>query len=36
MRENPAKVKAFLDGVTTREGEPAWPVVQKALEIPDA
>ena len=36
MRENPAKVKAFLDGVTTREGEPAWPVVQQALEIPDA
>ncbi|RTQ99165.1 ABC transporter substrate-binding protein [Halomonas nitroreducens] len=36
MRANPGKVKAFLDGVTTREGEPAWPVVQQALEIPDA
>ncbi|TLF50764.1 ABC transporter substrate-binding protein [Halomonas urmiana] len=36
MRDNPAKVKAFLDGVTTRDGEPAWPVVQQALEIPDA
>ncbi|MDT8879342.1 ABC transporter substrate-binding protein [Halomonas saccharevitans] len=36
LRDNPAKVKAFLDGVTTREGEPAWPAVQQALEIPDA
>ncbi|MDX1465960.1 MAG: ABC transporter substrate-binding protein [Halomonas sp.] len=36
MRDNPAKVKAFLEGVTTRDGEPAWPVVQQALEIPDA
>lgn len=36
MRENPAKVEAFLEGVTTLDGEPAWPVVQQALEIPDA
>ncbi|RAH36350.1 ABC transporter substrate-binding protein [Halomonas sp. SL1] len=36
LREHPARVKAFLDGVTTRDGEPAWPAVQQALEIPDA
>ncbi|QFU00248.1 Glycine betaine/carnitine transport binding protein GbuC precursor [Halomonas sp. THAF5a] len=36
MRENPAKVKAFLEGVTTLDGEPAWPAVQQALEIPAA
>lgn len=37
MRDNPERVEAFLDGVTTRDGsEDAWPVVQEALEIPDA
>lgn len=37
MRDNPERVKAFLEGVTTRDGgEDAWPVVQEALEIPDA
>ncbi|WP_108447323.1 ABC transporter substrate-binding protein [Halomonas denitrificans] len=36
LRENPARTKAFLEGVTTRDGDPAWPVVQQALEIPDA
>ncbi|NWN83380.1 MAG: ABC transporter substrate-binding protein [Halomonas sp.] len=37
MRDNPERVEAFLDGVTTRDGsEDAWHVVQKALEIPDA
>ncbi|WP_280553562.1 ABC transporter substrate-binding protein [Halomonas sp. 25-S5] len=36
IRSNPGKVQAFLEGVTTRDGEPGWPVVQQALEIPDA
>ena len=36
MRNNPGKVKSYLEGVTTRDGQPAWPVVQEALEIPDA
>jgi len=36
LRDNPKRVAAFLEGVTTRDGEPAWPVVQQALEIPDA
>ncbi len=36
IRANPGKVQAFLEGVTTRDGEPAWPLVQQALEIPDA
>ncbi|WP_136247118.1 ABC transporter substrate-binding protein [Halomonas borealis] len=36
LRENPAQVETFLEGVTTRDGEPAWPVVQEALEIPEA
>jgi len=36
LRDNPERVKAFLDGVTTRDGEPGWPAVQQALEIPDA
>ncbi|WP_300270386.1 ABC transporter substrate-binding protein [Halomonas sp.] len=36
LRDNPERVEAFLEGVTTRDGEPAWPLVQQALEIPDA
>lgn len=36
IRNNPEKIQEFLDGVTTRDGQPAWPVVQKTLEIPDA
>ncbi|MGM0914728.1 MAG: ABC transporter substrate-binding protein [Pseudomonadota bacterium] len=36
IRANPGKVQAFLEDVTTRDGEPAWPLVQQALEIPDA
>lgn len=36
IRANPGKVQDFLDDVTTRDGEPAWPVVQQALDIPDA
>ncbi|XKE45319.1 ABC transporter substrate-binding protein [Halomonas organivorans] len=36
LREHPAETKAFLEGVTTRDGEPAWPVVRQALEIPEA
>lgn len=36
LRDNPERVEAFLEGVTTRDGEPAWPVIQQALEIPDA
>ncbi|MBB3184080.1 glycine betaine/proline transport system substrate-binding protein [Halomonas fontilapidosi] len=36
IRANPGKVQAFLEGVTTRDGEPGWPVVQQALDVPDA
>ncbi|WNK20703.1 glycine betaine ABC transporter substrate-binding protein [Halomonas piscis] len=36
LKDHPAKVKAFLDGVTTRSGEPAWPVVKEKLDLPDA
>ncbi|MGM0534923.1 MAG: ABC transporter substrate-binding protein [Pseudomonadota bacterium] len=36
IRANPGKVQAFLEGVTTRDGEAGWPAVQQALEIPDA
>lgn len=36
IRDNPGKVKEFLEGVTTRNGQPAWPVVQETLEIPEA
>lgn len=36
MRNHPDKLKGYLDGVTTRDGQPAWPVVQQALQIPDA
>jgi len=36
LRNNPAQVKEFLDGVTTRSGDPAWPAAQKALNLPDA
>ena len=33
MQNNADKLKAYLDGVTTRDGEPAWPVVQKAFDL---
>ncbi|GAA3904502.1 choline ABC transporter substrate-binding protein [Halomonas cibimaris] len=36
LRDNPAQVKAFLDGVTTRSGKPAWPAVKDTLNLPDA
>ncbi|MDT0500015.1 MULTISPECIES: ABC transporter substrate-binding protein [unclassified Halomonas] len=37
LRDNPERVKAFLEGVTTRDGgKEAWPVIQETLEIPDA
>ncbi len=36
MKANPAKVKAWLEGVTTRDGEPAWPAVKEALGLPEA
>ncbi|MDI5919475.1 ABC transporter substrate-binding protein [Halomonas sp. LR5S13] len=36
IRANPGKVQAFLEGVTTRDGEPGWPAVQQVLEVPDA
>lgn len=37
LRDNPERAKAFLEGVTTRDGgKDAWSVVQEALEIPDA
>jgi len=34
MREHPAKVEGYLEGVTTRDGDEAWPVVRDTLEIP--
>lgn len=36
LRHHPERVQAFVEGVTTRDGEPAWPAVQQALAIPDA
>ncbi|USZ49581.1 ABC transporter substrate-binding protein [Halomonas sp. DN3] len=36
LREHPEETKGFLEGVTTRDGEEAWPVVRDALEIPEA
>ncbi|MCK2043184.1 glycine/betaine ABC transporter [Chromohalobacter japonicus] len=33
MRDNADKVEGFLDGVTTRDGEPAWPVVKEAFDL---
>lgn len=36
MQNNADKVKAALEGVTTRDGEPAWPVVQQAFDLSDA
>ncbi|TDX29553.1 glycine betaine/proline transport system substrate-binding protein [Modicisalibacter xianhensis] len=36
MRDNAGKVKRYLDGVTTRDGKPAWPVVQQAFDLPEA
>ncbi|MCG7599940.1 ABC transporter substrate-binding protein [Halomonas sp. McH1-25] len=34
MRDNAEKVKTYLEGVTTRDGQPAWPVVQEAFGLP--
>ncbi|MDR5860023.1 ABC transporter substrate-binding protein [Halomonas eurihalina] len=31
LREHPERVQAMLEGVTTRDGNPAWPAVEKAL-----
>ncbi|SEN36742.1 ABC transporter substrate-binding protein [Halomonas caseinilytica] len=28
LREHPSRVQAMLEGVTTRDGEPAWPAVE--------
>lgn len=36
MQDNPDRIKAFLDGVTTRSGDPAWPTVKEKLDLPDA
>ncbi|WP_287124392.1 ABC transporter substrate-binding protein [Chromohalobacter sp.] len=33
MRDNTDKVEGFVDGVTTRDGEPAWPVVKEAFDL---
>ncbi|MDR5899070.1 ABC transporter substrate-binding protein [Halomonas vilamensis] len=33
MRDNTEQVQAFLDGVTTRDGEPAWEAVEQELEL---
>ncbi|QEA38146.1 ABC transporter substrate-binding protein [Pistricoccus aurantiacus] len=34
IKNNPEKVKAFVEGVTTRSGEPAWPALQQAFDLP--
>jgi glycine betaine/proline transport system substrate-binding protein len=31
MQQHPEKVKAWLDGVTTRDGAPGLPAVEQAL-----
>ena len=31
MQQHPEKVKAWLDGVTTRDGVPGLPAVEQAL-----
>ncbi len=36
IRQHPERIQEFVDGVTTREGEPAWPVLQHALDFSDA
>lgn len=33
IRNNPERVQAMLDGVTTQDGAPAWPAVRKALSL---
>ncbi|GHA93559.1 ABC transporter substrate-binding protein [Modicisalibacter luteus] len=33
IRSNPERVQTMLEGVTTQEGEPAWPAVRDALSL---
>ncbi|SFH26503.1 ABC transporter substrate-binding protein [Modicisalibacter xianhensis] len=33
ISNNPERVQAMLDGVTTQDGAPAWPAVRKALSL---
>ncbi|MGC3872135.1 ABC transporter substrate-binding protein [Halomonas sp. GXIMD04776] len=33
IKKNPEKVKSFVEGVTTRNGEPAWPALQEAFDL---
>nr|WP_299245713.1 ABC transporter substrate-binding protein [uncultured Halomonas sp.] len=33
IKNNPAKVESFAEGVTTRDGEPAWPALQQAFNL---
>lgn len=33
IERNPERVKTMLDGVTTQDGQPAWPAVQEALSL---
>lgn len=33
LSENPERVEAMLDGITTQDGQPAWPVVRDALSL---
>ncbi len=33
IESHPQRVEAMLDGVTTEEGEPAWPAVREALTL---
>ncbi|SHF79441.1 glycine betaine/proline transport system substrate-binding protein [Modicisalibacter ilicicola DSM 19980] len=36
IKNNPGKIKAFAEGVTTRDGEPAWPALKQAFDLSDA
>nr|WP_298379576.1 ABC transporter substrate-binding protein [uncultured Halomonas sp.] len=36
IKNNPEKIKSFAEGVTTRDGESAWPALQEAFDLPNA
>lgn len=33
IKRNPERIQAMLEGVTTKDGQPAWPAVQEALSL---
>lgn len=33
MQDNGERVQAFLDGVTTRDGEPGWEAIEQTLKL---